>query len=300
MRRILIIANPIAGGGRGRAAAERLSAAIAQRGGVVETFFTGARGEARARAAAAGTAASTAAGPAAGAERFDVLAVVGGDGTVNEVLNGITDFDAMLGVLPMGTANVLAGELRLPRQPEPAAALLLEGRPTAVAFGLANGRRFLLFAGAGIDGAIVDRLEQVRRGRLGKHRWAGPILHVLRRWPRADLWVTADDGARTGPFRQVLVTRVRNYGGVFRLPAGSLAAGTLQVIGFRQRRRAAWALVALRGMLGRLRPGRDVECVTARRVRVDGDAPFQVDGDFGGRTPLLAEVAPQTLRLLGL
>jgi hypothetical protein len=107
---------------------------------------------------------SSAAAPAtsarahAGEEPWDALVAVGGDGTVNEVLSGMPDPARPLAMLPVGTANVLAS-VRLPRAPAALAALIARGRTRLHALGVANGRRFLLFCGAGVDGAVVERLH---------------------------------------------------------------------------------------------------------------------------------------------
>jgi diacylglycerol kinase family enzyme len=277
LRRVHIIANPIAGGGRAARRAPELVRCLAQRGIDAELSFT----------AAAGDAQRLAAGCSPG--RQDAVLVVGGDGTLNAVLNGLPDPSLPLGVLPMGTANVLACELRLPRDPDRLAALVADGHTTRAAIGRANGRRFLLFVGAGLDGAMVERVEQVRRGTLGKWRWFAPVLHVVWRWPLQSLWVETDAGTRLDGVSEVLVTRVANYGGVMRMPVDlRIGESSFAVLCFRQRTRLGYLLAALRASFGRLRPGIDVEVLLARAVRIGASepAPFQIDGDFGGRTPL--------------
>ncbi len=287
-RRFLVLANPIAGGGRGRAAADHLVAALRARGCTAALRVTTRAGEARAFAAEA--------------DDYDALAVVGGDGTVNEALNGMRDLRLPLGVLAMGTANVLRHELRLPRRPTALAALLAHGTPRPVTVGLANGRRFLLFAGVGLDGAIVRRVEEVRRGPLGKLRWTGPILHIVRRWPVPDLHVQLDDRPAQSGCSQVLVTRVRNYGGLLHLPRGiRIDDGHLHALLFRQRSRFAWARAVTRAWFGRLRPGRDVDHATAARITVTAatPVPWQIDGDYGGTTPVTIERAAEQIPLFG-
>jgi diacylglycerol kinase family enzyme len=288
-RRLLVLANPIAGGGRGRAAAERLVTALRAAGCTTELFVTQRRGDARARAAEL--------------DGWDALVVVGGDGTVNEALNGMRDLRCPLGVLAMGTANVLRTELALPRRPEQLAPILAHGTPHPVAVGRANGRRFLLFAGAGLDGAIVRRVEELRRGRLGKLRWTRPIFDTIRRWPIVELSVTYGDGSiAAGGVTELLVTRVRNYGGVMHLPADiALRDGRLHALAFRQRSRAAWAAATLRALCGRLRAGRDVEHRAVERVTVTAATPvsWQIDGDLGGTTPVEIALDAERIPLFG-
>lgn len=282
----MLIANPISGGGKGRELAPRLAAALAPHGIGAEVHFTGAAGDARARAARAQN------------ERWYGLVAIGGDGTVNEVLNGMRDLGPALGVLPVGTANVLAKELGLPRTPEAAAAMLAAGHRREVAVGRCDGRRFLLFCGVGVDGAVVRRLGQVRTGTLGKHKWLGPILHTVRHWPQFTLAATCADGERLDGLSSVLVTRARNYGGVVRLtPDIDIGDGRLHVLCFRQRSRLAWIWQGLRAFCGALRPGRDLTVRVTTGVRIDGTAPFQIDGDFGGESPVLIDLEPAPVQL---
>jgi diacylglycerol kinase family enzyme len=285
-RRLLLIANPISGGGKGRTLAPQLAVALQRHGVQAELFLTSRAGDATARAAAAGD------------EAWHGVVAIGGDGTVNEVLNGLREPLPGLGVLPVGTANVLAHELRLPRRPEAVAAMLAAGHVQEVAIGRAAGRRFLLFCGVGVDGAVVQRLTAVRTGTLGKHRWLGPIWHTLRHWPRFDLAVTFADGSRLEGLRSVLVSRVRNFGGIASLTADiDIGDGLLHVLCFRQRSRLAWLWQGVRATCGRMRSGRDLVVQATTAVRIDGRAPFQIDGDFGGTSPVVIDLEPVRVRL---
>lgn len=274
-RRILLIANPISGGGKGRRLAPELAAALQAHGFATEVYLTRAAGDATARARAAG------------AEPWHALVAIGGDGTVNEVLNGMPDPSRPLAVLPVGTANVLAMELKLPRTPRALAELLARDERRELAIGRCGERRFLLFCGVGVDGAVVERLSQVRTGTLGKHKWLGPILHTTRHWPQFTLQATFADGEVLDGLSSVLVTRVRNYGGVLRLCREvDVDSGQLHVHCFRMRSRTAWLWQGLRGVFGRMRAGRSLAMRTTTSVRIEGEAPFQIDGDFGGRSPI--------------
>ncbi|MCB9886911.1 MAG: hypothetical protein H6838_15575 [Planctomycetes bacterium] len=274
-RRVLVIANPISGGGRGKVRAAQLADALRARGLTAECHFTTAAGDAGARARAAAD------------EDWQTLVAVGGDGTVNEVLNGMPDPSRPLAVLPVGTANVLALELGLPKDPQAAAAAIAAGRCRSMTIGVADDRRFLLFCGVGVDGAVVHRLHQVRTGTLGKHKWLGPILHTVRNWPRFSLRATFADGRVLDDLSSVLVTRVRNYGGVIQLPrAVDPDSDQLYALCFRIRSRTAWCWQGARGLLRQMRPGRAFELIATTGLRVDGTAPYQLDGDHAGTSPL--------------
>jgi diacylglycerol kinase family enzyme len=286
-RRILILANPVAGGGRSRSLAPELRTALQRHGLQAELFFSVLAGDLAARATAAGK------------ESWDAIVAVGGDGTVLEILNGMPDPTRPLGVLPVGTANVLACEYRLPTRPSDVAAVVAAGRTRRHAIGLASGRRFLLFCGAGIDGAVVERMQQVRSGTLGKRGWLLPILHVVRRWPAYDLRVELPNGDVIEGLSSVLVTRVRNYGGILRLVPGiDPGEDLLHVMCFRQRRRVAWMWLGARALLRCLQPSPRLQVFPSHALRIAGAAPFQIDGDYGGTTPVSIALAPAPANLL--
>ncbi|MCC6671917.1 MAG: NAD(+)/NADH kinase [Planctomycetes bacterium] len=275
--RVVILANPVAGHGRARVLVPRLSAALRGGGMEVREAYTRGPGDAR-----------TLAGELA-PERVDAVVSVGGDGTLNEILNGLPDPTLPLGVLPLGTANVLATELRLPRTPEALAALIQRGTLRELDLGLVGARRFLLFVGVGMDGAMVRRVAETRRGTLGKLKWIGPVLDVVRTWPSQALRLSLDGRDQGSAWTEILVSQVRNYGGVFVLPRPPAAAtGRLTLFGFRQGTRARWLHACLRALAGRLRPGRDLVLLEGRAARIESDppAPWQVDGEYGGTTPV--------------
>lgn len=262
-------------------AAAALQQALRQHDVHGEVYFTTCAGDAAVRATRAHD------------ESWDGLVAIGGDGTINEVLNGMPDPTRPLGVLPVGTANVLAMELRLPKKPAAVAAMLAAGHRRSLAIGVCNGRRFLLFIGSGVDGAVVRRLAEVRTGTLGKHKWFGPILHTVLHWPHHHLRVTLDNGVVVDGLSSILVTRVRNYGGVMQLVPGIDPYGdALHVLCFRARSRFVWAWLGTCAVFRRLRAGRHLEVHATNALRIDGDAAWQVDGDHGGTGNVAIELLP--------
>jgi len=272
-QRVLILANPIAGGGRSKRLAPQLADALRARGVDAQVYLTQRAGDAGARARATA------------GEGFDALIAVGGDGTLNEVLNGMPDPSVPLGVLPVGTANVLACELRIPKDPVRLAELIASRHTREHAIGVANGRRFLLFCGAGLDAAIVEEVARTRTGTLGKWKWLPSIFRIVVRWPLPRLRATFADGSSIDNLSSVLVTRVRNYGGVAQLPKGiDPASPQLFVLCFSARSRIVWAWLGLRAALGLLSPCRWLTMRAASEVQIEGTAPMQIDGDFAGST----------------
>ena len=103
----------------------------------------------------------------AAANNTDVVIANGGDGTINEIVNGLAGSNTALAVIPGGTANVWAHESRIPKDPAKAVRIVLEGDRRRVDLGVANGRYFLLMAGIGLDAAIIPRVNPWLKRRTG-------------------------------------------------------------------------------------------------------------------------------------
>lgn len=272
VRRVAVIHNPVAGWRR-RRYFRRVLAALADLGCEVRVRETGARGDAEAFARAA--------------PDCDVLAVAGGDGTVNEVLNGLAGPPRPLAVIPLGTANVLAHELALPRAPEALARVIVEGARVPVHLGEVNGRRFALMVGAGFDAHVVARVDARVKKWLRQVAYVLASGAVLVRFGRPCYRVTADGVAHTAA--SVVVAKGRRYGGPFVLaPAARLWRPDFQVVLFR--RGGAWATMryGLALLTGRLHRRHDVAILSATAVRIEGPAgdPVQGDGDDLCRLPV--------------
>jgi len=111
---------------------------------------------------------------------FDVVAISGGDGTINEAINGLGAEAPVLAVIPNGTANVLAQEIGLPEHPTQIARLIAEGEPATIYTGTANGRRFAMMAGVGFDAHVVAAVTPKLKRRLGKAAYVWRSLTLSR------------------------------------------------------------------------------------------------------------------------
>ena len=119
-------------------------------------------------------------------DHFDIVVVLGGDGTLNEAANGLINTDTALAVLPGGSTNVFARTLGLPDDPVEATGILLETidnhAPQRIGLGCVNGRYFLFHAGMGFDAAVVAEVE--KRGRLKRY-----ASHALFVYAAIDTWL---------------------------------------------------------------------------------------------------------------
>jgi diacylglycerol kinase family enzyme len=290
-RVMLVVFNPAAGAGRRRRLMRAISALLTHglRPELAETRGPGdAEGLAR-EAAGRGV---------------PMVVAAGGDGTIAEVAAGLAGGGATLGVLPLGTANVLAWELGVPQAPERAAAVLAAGRaetlwPGIARFGDGRTRLFVQMLGAGFDAAVVANLDLAWKRRVGRLAYVAGSLRELPRY-RFPTIEAELDGVR-GVAASVIVSKGRLYAGRYLLAPGARPAEPgFRVAVFRHGGavRAALAGAALPlGLVPRL-PG--VEIVPARRVvlRAAAPVPVQADGDPAGSLPVSVEDAAGPLRVV--
>ncbi len=230
---------------------------------------------------------------------FDVIAAAGGDGTVNEVVNGLHGKSVALAVIPLGTANVLADEVGLGRKTERIAEAIAHGAVRPIRVGIANGRRFVMMAGAGFDAEVVDGV------RLDLKKVIGPLAYVWEMTRQAFLYrfVGCDvqiDGQMYHAI-SAIVCNGRSYGGPFTAaPEADLEADDFQVVLFE---RTGWFNVLRYGMaliFGRLPYLSDVRIVPGRHVVIHGGegAPVQADGDILARLPADIQVDAESVRFV--
>jgi diacylglycerol kinase (ATP) len=290
-RRALVLANPIAGSGRARRASEELATGLEGIGIEVELHFTRERGDARERAQKL-------------ARDVDLVVSVGGDGTLGEVLAGLSGLsgrDVPVAILAAGTANVMSLDLGLPRRVAGLLEVIALGRTVPVDTARVNGERLsFLVTGVGFDAMAVHELESRRRGPITRASYVAAGLRVLRRYAPPSLEVELDGRQMPGRFAQVLVSNVVHYGG-FRVLSSDrrLDDGLFEVYLFPKGSRASLAGYALRALLRGL-PGGACTRLRARRVRIVSEAPVpcQVDGDAFGETPVEIAVHPVQSRLV--
>jgi diacylglycerol kinase (ATP) len=247
----------------------------------------------------------------AATENFDLIIAAGGDGTVNEVLNGIGDAPdgfarSRLGVLPLGTVNVFAKELKIPAQIPAAWDILRRGRELKIdlpcvefsAHGKTERRYFVQLAGAGLDARAIELVSW----RLKKT--AGPLAYVVagfqalaERQPKIS--VRADGQEISGEL--VLIGNGKLYGGKYEIfPAADYANGLLEACVFP--RVNLWTLLRCApGFLLRNRlPEQFVQRLRAEKFELTSENPaaFELDGEWVGHLPATFSIEPKKLRVV--
>jgi diacylglycerol kinase (ATP) len=232
-------------------------------------------------------------------DQYDRIVVAGGDGTVNEVLNGLTPDSPPVGLIPMGTANVLAAEIGLGSQPDEIARTIAYGEPRPVSLGDVNGRKFVLMTGVGFDAFVVATVSTPLKRMLGKGAY---VLASLRQFLRGRLphFEVHVDGARYEA-ASIIIANARYYGGKFICaPEARMDSPVLQVCLFERRGRlfvALYAVALLLGILHRM-PGYRILAAKRIEIRQPDGAAIQSDGDSIGLTPAQVTVMPRAAWLV--
>ncbi|QQS14113.1 MAG: diacylglycerol kinase family lipid kinase [Rhodospirillales bacterium] len=296
-RRLLIVHNPVAGRWQERRLSAALEAARGAGAVVVAVASTSLRGDARRLALGADS------------SRVDVVVAAGGDGTVNEVAAGLLardDAPPALGIVPLGTVNVLAREIGLAFDAAAVGRALARGAATPIHLGEAAGvsgasAPFVLMAGAGFDARVVAGVDGALKRRLGKGAYVWRALAEMARGARARYRVEIDGVAREAA--SVIVSNARSYGGSYTLaPGESVRRPVLSVCLFDGGGRADIVRYGAALLMDRLARARGFNVVEAREVSIrasDGAAaPLQIDGDNAMKLPVTIRVAPRRLTLL--
>ncbi len=235
----------------------------------------------------------------AGARDVTAVVIAGGDGTVNDAIQGFAPDGPPLGLIPLGTANVLAHELGIGTDPATIAQTLLAGEALTIRPGLVGGRRFVMMASAGFDAHVVRNVRRSLKQRIGKLVYVWVALQQLRRYPCPPLQVSLDDAPVVAA--TVVVSRGRFYGGRFVLtPDADLAVPEFHVALFPRAGRLAAALYCAALPLGLLTRWGLIRHMRAQKVNIAGRPgdPLQVDGDAVASLPAVIELAPQPIRVL--
>lgn len=237
----------------------------------------------------------------AAAAGYHLVVAAGGDGTVNEVINGLAGTATAMAALPIGTVNVWVRELGFPLQPRAAAEALLKSRVARIDLGRAGDRYFLLMAGIGFDAAVTARVRSDEKRRLGVLAYVKEVLALAGAWRGSRVTVTLDGATTRGRVLLIVLGNSQLYGGFVRFTArASLNDGLLDVCVIRGKSLHTAPLRLLSIFLRRIDLDSEVEYHRARRVRIDSQRPLpvQVDGDHIGDTPMSFECVPGALLAL--
>lgn len=244
-------------------------------------------------------------------KKYKIVIAAGGDGTINEVINGLAGGTARLGIIPIGTENVLAYELGVPTTILNACDVILAGRTKTIDLGLANKRYFVLMAGIGFDAQVASQVRPELKKMLGSMAYPLTGLGTLFRYKPQKLFIKLDNQVmeRTGYF--VVVGNAKYYGRVISLktftrrsqvtPYADISDGYLDVCIFKNTDLVSMFRYVLEASIGNITTIPHIEYFKAKHIHIrSGKEPVlaHVDCEVIGTTPQDISVAPQVLKVI--
>ncbi len=269
---ILIIGNPISSGGDGEGRVRSLESILKKRGHVVESHLTQCAGDGKNRISQV-------------SPDVDSVVIVGGDGTVNEIINGIPDgFSIPILQMPTGNANLLGKDLQLPHRALEVADILEKGRVVMADVAQMNGKSFIMVAGAGFDARVTEEVKKIRQGRVSNLSYVMPIFRALKR-PSHSRFEVVVDGTERARGAMVLVCNVRNFGGICEIAFDAgVNTGQLDIVVFPAVHLFSLLKYGLFSTFSRVTRLKGVKYLKGKTVEIDSISPIPVelDGDFNG------------------
>lgn len=294
--RTFIIVNPAAGQDAPEKLRRQIGGAFAARGVPFDLVETECEGHAI----------ELAAGAAAGG--YGTVCVVGGDGTLAEAATGLAGQDVPLALIPRGTGNQVAQNLRIPTDLEAAVDVAVHGSATPMDLGRIDGRAFALVAGAGYDAAVMAAATRSLKERWGFAAYIFAAVKEALTAAPSEFHIVADGEAI---HVRAVTVMLANMGELFTQflpftlplapqPTLSWQDGLLDVVILAPRNPTEFPAILWRAARRRFSGDERLIHFTARQVTIEADPPvaIQIDGDTGGCTPVMAEAVPAGVHVL--
>lgn len=288
-KKIFLIGNPIAGGG----ALKKIKKAekiLKTKGVSAEILLTRAEGDAEAFAKRIKESYSSS----------TIVFAAGGDGTYNEVANGLAFSDIPMAILPMGTTSVLAKELKIPDSIEKAIEISLTGRPQKIHLGRIKNQQkerfFILMAGIGFDGRAVYNVKPEGKRYFKKIAYILSGIKTVFEYVPAELEIFNSIQKKAN---NVIVCNCSCYGGSFKIaPDANLKDPFFYVIVSKIDCKIELVLQILGVIFGFHLKLKSIEYFKTEILKIYGDAHVQIDGDYFGKTPVEIEMVKDALNII--
>ena len=240
----------------------------------------------------------------------EIVVAAGGDGTINEVANGLVESSVKLAILPLGTANVFALETGIPSDPLEAATILLKGFSQPINLGQitfcdvsGKGDRenyFLLMAGIGFDGGVLNEIKREHITRWGRAAYFATAVKLLPKYTSSPLSISIDQKDPVTGY-SAIIANGRYYGGKFQVtPDASLTENVLDVCVLRRKGPLGMLTTACKVLTGIHTYGNDIFYCKAKTVEIDSpdEVYVQADGDFLGTVPVRLAIKEKVLSVI--
>lgn len=229
----------------------------------------------------------------------DLIIIVGGDGTINEVVNGLRDYKVKIGLIPVGSENVFATELKIPKNVKKACEIILKGRTRKIDLGVINKKKFIFVAGIGFDAHAITKIRPKLKKLIGKHSYKIAGLETLFKHKAEELTIKIGKKTEKGYF--VLASNVKNYGGNFKItPKAKLDDGYLDICIFQNK--DVWSVMkyVVGGITGHITRLKDIKHYQVKKATITSEKAvlYHTDAELGGKTPVEIKVLAKKLKII--
>ncbi len=233
--------------------------------------------------------------------KYKTIIAAGGDGTINEVLNGIIGGKASLAIIPLGTANVLASQFDIPSNVEQACNIIIKNKTKKVDLGKTNNHYFLQSCGIGFDGHVISQVNLDYKQQTGKLLFYLNIFKSLFNYSFPKLRITVDKKVTNG--YTAIIMNSKYYGGkIIMAKNAKINDGLLDIIVFEKPSALLMFQVVFSGIFfNKLLDFDDISVYQGKNIKVESigrKSYVQTDGELIGKTPIKIKVLPKHLKVI--
>jgi diacylglycerol kinase (ATP) len=228
----------------------------------------------------------------------DVLVGWGGDGTIHEVVNGMYGTDIPVGLIPGGTANLLARELNIGHDIKEAVRIIGEGKTTQISLGRANKKLFLLMVGIGFDSAVIRNVDLHLKRKVGYLAFGLAAIRTAIDYKYPKITIKVNGSEKECVF--AVICNAREYAAFFRLaPDADISDEYLYIVLFKDAGLGSLIRYGIYAWQSRHLELKSVESLRASRIEANGSEEVwvQADGELIGYLPMKFEIIPRALKV---
>lgn len=282
----LLIINPISGDKKAKEKIETVRQLLKKSGFKLDVYVTKAPKDAM-RVAKAAT------------KKYHVVIAAGGDGTINEVANGLAYSKTKLGIVPLGTENVLAKELKMPSEPKKIAKIIAKGKTKVIDLGKAKNRYFVFVTGIGFDASTASKVKPFIKKLFGSKAYHLTGLKELFVYEPIEITVKTKNNSYKGYW--VIISNTKLYGGSVKVtPKAKIDDGKLDVCILKYKHRLSPFKYFIAATAGKHLKLKGVNYFKAKEIYLKSEKPVlaHVDCELIGTTPLKVSVCPKALKVI--
>jgi len=230
--------------------------------------------------------------------KYNLIIVAGGDGTINEVINGL-NYKTKLGIIPTGSENVFAKEMKIPTNIVKACEVIIKKQTKLVDIGIANKNKFVFSCGIGFDAHAITKVKTIMKKFFGKHSYKFAGIKTLFEHRAEKLSIKCDDKQYEGYF--AIISNLKKYGGnIILSPNAEVNDGKLDVSIFTKKdflSNVKYLFGAVRGNISKLQ---NIKQLQAKKIIVTSkkNVLYHTDAEIKGTTPVSISVLPSKLKLI--